>query len=66
MGAWSVDIIGHIECIGLGSQRMPIKNGGTSQLYYSLIGKAYSTLVWNSVSAAVLSRDESHRGFLLG
>ena len=36
MGSWSADIIGHIECFGLGSQRMPIANNGTSQFSHTL------------------------------
>ncbi|KAF8484294.1 hypothetical protein JB92DRAFT_3029854 [Gautieria morchelliformis] len=47
MGAWSVDIIGHVECFALGSQRMPIANGGTmSAQQYCREMKAIEAFSW--------------------
>ncbi|KAF8592336.1 hypothetical protein K439DRAFT_1643522 [Ramaria rubella] len=49
MGAWSVDIIGGVECFGLGSERMPIKNGGTmSSQQYCREMKAIEAFSWGN------------------
>jgi len=46
MGAWSTDIIGHVQCDDLGGQRSPTKNGDMSAKEYCYEMKVTQAFSW--------------------
>jgi len=61
MGAWSTDIIGHVQCDGLVGQRTATKNGDTSAQGYCYEMKVIQAFSWmlfilNSIAVLVLFR----------
>lgn len=54
MGAWSADVIGHVECDGLDGQQTPTKNGFMSSQVYCREMKAILAFSWANFVLLIL------------
>ncbi|PFH52738.1 hypothetical protein AMATHDRAFT_56113 [Amanita thiersii Skay4041] len=55
MGAWATDIIGHVQCDGLGGQRIPTKDGNASYRDYCYEMTVIEAFSWMNFALFVIA-----------